>query len=217
MTRLDKLYRKFLLQLNKLQDRAIDIETKIAVIEPWRARYMTESLIQDLWHHWQIFVKELIFYSCGGCRTRSNNIVPPRVGDNTWQRVGYEAIQAVRGNNIKPGGLIRSIRQEPTWADLKNIILILNTLAPANKNELISAFGIPLRGPKDLHIIRNACAHKHGESMGEIRGIQIYYLSSQIKQPSDLIWQKEMASKQIGFFRWLDDFKIIADLGTSTP
>ncbi|MEX2165020.1 MAG: hypothetical protein WD823_12365 [Sulfuricaulis sp.] len=217
MVRLEKLYKKLSLQLNRLQTRAVDIEVKLGSVEPWRTRYMTESLIQDLWHTWCSFVRELVISSCTGCITRNGSIIPARLANNSWQRLGYEAKQAVYGNNISPGRLLKSIRQEPTWGDQKNIIPILSVLAPANKNELISAFGLPLRGPRHLQIVRNACMHKHGEIMLDMRTIQIYYLASNVKQPSELVWHTEAASKQIAFFRWLDDLKIIADVGTSLP
>lgn len=211
------LYRKLLLQLNKLQTRAVDIEAKSGSVEPWRTRYMTESLIQDSWHTWCSFVRELIISSCTGCFTRNGSIIPARIANNSWQRLGYEARQAVYGGKISPGRLLRSLRLEPTWGDQKNIIPILSVLEPGNKNELISAFGLPLRGPRHLQIVRNACMHKHGESMMDIRTIQIYYLGSNIKQPCDLVWHIEAASNQTAIFRWLDDLKIIADVGTSIP
>lgn len=98
-----------------------------------------------------------------------------RPGDNTWQRIAYEAKQSVLGNRIHPTRTITYHRQEPTWGDQASLITIVNTLQPNNANTLITAFGLPLQGGKHLQIVRNACFHKNEETLSSVKSISIYY------------------------------------------
>jgi hypothetical protein len=85
-------------------------------------------------------------------------------------------------------------------------------LAPSNRTILLSAFGLPLRGPKDLQIVRNACAHTHSESVRDVRAIQIYYIAGMLKHPSDLAWRPEASTGTMALLKWIDDLQVIAGL-----
>ena len=116
--------------------------------------------------------------------------------------------------NLNPTKRIKSLREEPTWGDQTKILDSINALRPKNCSSLISAFGLSLRGPKDLQIIRNACAHLNGDSLALVRQIRIYYLSPFLNHPSDLAWQQENKRRQTAFYLWLEDLKLIAEQAT---
>lgn len=141
-------------------------------------------------------------------------MVPPRARDNASRRVGYEAAQASRRQPAKSGRTLSSLRQEPTWGDVAALIDIVTALEPANTVTLVSAFGLPLRGPRHLQICRNSCAHKHSENLQAIRQIGIYYLNADLEHPGDLAWKTEASSLVIGYFRWVEDLLVMADVAT---
>lgn len=135
-----------------------------------------------------------------------------RAGDNTWQRVGYEARQAARRDTINPTLRLTSNHQEPVWGDVGKLIDVVSAVAPRNRVALLGAFGVSLRGPKDLQIVRNTCAHLNAENMLDLRKIQIYYVVGRMQHPAEMSWQREKATGGLAFETWLDDLTTIARL-----
>jgi len=210
-------YNKFVKHSHIIETRSLYIEQEINALDDWEVRYLCRSLIDDLWQSWIRFVRDVIIKSCYGCTTRRGTYVTSRPSDNSWQRVGYEAIEASRGKIPKPIKKISSIRQEPTWGDIGKIIDIIVALDPSNKNELLNAFGLPLRGPKHLQIVRNACSHTHNENMADVKKISIFYIGRPIMHPVDLIWRVEASSGNICIYKWIDDLIDMATQATIHP
>jgi hypothetical protein len=208
-----RLYRSFVAHTTRTQGRWIALETQRARLPIWKARDETEALLYDLWQHWCLFARHVILASCGGSKRLSGAPIRARATDNSWQRIGYEAKQAARGQPTRPTGVIASRRQELTWGDPDRLLAIIPALAPNNQAVLLAAFGLSsLRAPKDLQIVRNACAHTNQDTFAEVRGIQIYYRCTTVGHPSDLAWQIESASNDLAFLRWIDDLNLIAQL-----
>lgn len=208
-------YKHLVRKISVLQGRAQAILASGTEIEEWCVRYATESLVQDTYTIWTQFVRSVILQSCAGTKLRNGTAIPARTGNNSWARVGYEARQATKRANIKPTGGIKSIRQEPNWGDPDKAIDIVKVLNPTNNAQLISAFGLPLRGIRDLRVVRNALAHKNSENLDVVNKLSVYYLvHSRIDQPASLAWIREAHSRRPGINVWLDDLQLVANVAT---
>ena len=210
------LYKDFVIKSTIMYDRATYIQNTIPNEEWWRVSYLTECLIANLWQVWCSFCRHVIILSCNGTLSRSNDVISSRHADNSIQRIGYEALCATRRQAPRPSRTIRFLRQEPTWGDQDKIIDIITLLNPANSSTLLSAFGLPLYGPKHLQIVRNACAHKNVETVNQVRSLTIHYSGVKISSPSDLAWQVISSNNTCGIYSWIEDLITIADQATIT-
>jgi len=209
-----RLYKKFSSRIGAIESRALSIQLQIGRSPSWHLRSLTETMVSDTWQLWCVFCRNLLLSSCEGGHSRKGAPVIARRGDNSWKRVGYEAVCAFRGNKPKPTKVIGSLYQEPTWGDQDKLIDIVGCLSPSNSVQLLTAFGLPLRGPKHLQIVRNACAHKHRESISKVLALEIYFVSPKLFTPSDIVWQVEASSGNLGMYAWLDDLQVIAGEAT---
>lgn len=203
-------YAKFMSRTNVIESRFEIAQSKLSSAPIWESRSLCETLVSDLWQLWCNFCREVIHLSCNGCILRDGIIVVKRPKDNSWQRIGYEAAQASRNQSPKPGKLITQLRQEPTWGDQAKLIDILNVIQPHNDSALITAFGLPVQGPKHLQIVRNACAHKNAETLADVQNLTINYSLSSISTPTDLLWSINRLSRQCAIYQWIDDCQLIA-------
>jgi hypothetical protein len=210
-----KIYKSFIRETANLVLRAEYVRDNVLRLESCYCKYLTEGLVSDLWLRWCLACKQIVLSSCRGCLSRNSIFYNERFGDNSWQRIGYEARQACQNNRITPNRTISSLRQEPTWGDRDNIIAIIQSINPSNSSNLLAGFGLPLHGPRHLQIVRNACYHKNWETMNDIRSLSMHFLSPTIKSPSDLTWQVYSASSQLAYFVWIDDLRNMLNVATS--
>ena len=206
-----RVHNRFVADCVQFDQRIEELRVERNAMAPWRAQYLTESFLSQLWQLWGRFCRDIILASCSGCTTATGKVTA-RPADNSWQRIGYEARQAAFRQTVHASRRNSSMRQEPTWGDVNKLIDIITTLAPSNSATLLSAFGLPLRGPKDLQIVRNACSHLHSENISDVRGIQIYYIAGPIKHPSELAWRPEASTGTTAMLKWIDDFQVIAGI-----
>lgn len=181
----------------------------------WEFKYLSTALISAVWQLWCDFCRSIVLRSCAGSETKSGVRIPPRTGDNSWQRVAYEAGQAARGRPIQPASTIRFRRHEPTWGDQNLLLRVIPVLSPANGNTLLTGFGLSLSAPRHIQKVRNACAHLDSESIADVRRLTVHYTGAGLSHPADLLWWIEPASRTDAIFVWLDELKIIADVVTS--
>lgn len=177
----------------------------------WEFKYLSTSLLSDVWQNWCLFCRTIIMKSCMGTQTRSGANIPPRAGLSSWQRISYEAKQATQGNTIHPSRTIIFMRHEPTWGDQSVLLRAIPSLAPHNASALITGFGLSLYAPKHLQGVRNACFHINSETMSEVRRLVAFYVGRGLSHPSDIMWWLEPSSKADAIFFWLEEFEIIAD------
>ena len=210
MTNLRPIHHRTIILVHRTRERARASLLDIA-LSRWRRRALAEVLISDLWQIWNDFVREMLLASCGGCFTRSGVPVPPRPGNNSWQRVSYEAKQIVQcrrqGKVVKiKRRAVNSHRfQDPTWGDLDYIVDLVAGLNPQNAATLTTAFGSTSRGLKDLQTVRNACFHKNDESRKAVKDAEkTYFSSATTRQPSDLAWNSYLGGTSPSFFDWTD-------------
>ncbi|MEZ4660787.1 MAG: hypothetical protein R2911_24815 [Caldilineaceae bacterium] len=134
-----------------------------------------------------------------------------RTGDNSWQRLGYEAAQAARSQSYQARlRTIATMRHEPTWGDQDKILDIIQQIRPDNHASLLTAFGLPVYGPKHLQIVRNACAHKHRETLSDVNRLLLDYSVTSIRSPTDIIWGIDNLTNQCAIYQWIDDLQLIA-------
>lgn len=216
MTSLTDLHKNYLKRFIVIQNRAQEAQSLLSHLEPWRLRYLTEGIISDLWQSWCTFCRNVILFSCEGTVTRNGSTVISREGSNSWQRIGYEAACAARGANVHPTRHLSYRRHEPTWGDQNKIIDIVMRVGPTNSNALLTAFGLPVYGPRHLQIVRNACSHKNIESIKDVRNLSINYFAAPLHSPSDLAWFIDRNSNCCGIYSWCDDLSLIVEEATKT-
>ena len=141
--------------------------------------------------------------------------MPARVApDNCENRIAYEIKQYGGGSLVKPEKIF-SGSIEPTWAHPDRIIACITGLAPSNTFALQMAFGSAgLFGPKRIHLVRNACAHKSRLNRNDVRSLRSLYLTNHFLDPIDIIWGSNSSTNSIAIFEWIEDLENIADLAT---
>jgi hypothetical protein len=194
------------------------LQGQIGVLPPWQHRYMTESLISDVWLSWCWFSRVLIHKSLRGTKARDNRVVLGRNGDNTWQRIGHECSKAAKSENhtgALPANFL--MRREPTWGDIGSLIKMITALAPANQNQLLTAFGLPLHGPKHIQLVRNCTAHKTIENIISLRSeFALVYAIQDIATPSEVAWAQRIGTADLAIDLWLHEIRVIADVATAS-
>lgn len=177
----------------------------------WEFKYLSINLVSDIWNCWCDFCRNVIITSCRGTLTRSGKVIAERKSDNSWQKIGYDASQVLRKKSIVPGKMLTFRRHEPTWGDVSSLVQIVNKISISNSPQLLSAFGMSLRGPKHIQTVRNACAYIDIESIDEVNKISIYYLGPRISHPFELIWSLDPSTKSDAIFTWISDLEIICE------
>lgn len=209
------VYKKYLKRNFVLRERAECIYEWPNDASPWEFQYLSYTLLSDIWQNWCEFCREIIMLSCSGTTTRSGARVNARINDNSWQRVAYEAKQAIKGRAVQPGRLIQFRRHEPTWGDQRVLLTIIPVLAPTNTSDLLSCFGLPTYAPKHIQTIRNACAHINSETISEVRSLLPLYRGRNFSHPLDLLWWIEPNNNSDALFFWLEELESIASLTTT--
>ncbi len=214
---LTKSYARIVGRLSRRHTQATSIlnDQLNGALSPWEFRLLAEALLSNLWIDWNIFVKQVLVSSCNGSTTRSGVIVPARaVPDNSESRITYEVKQYSKGNPVNPTNIF-SGPVEPTWAHPDRIITYITGLAPSNISTLQAAFGSAgLFGPKRIHLVRNACAHKSKSNRKDVLALRSLYVTKHFFDPIDIIWGSNSSTNSIAIFEWIDDLETIADLAT---
>lgn len=185
-------------------------------LTPWELRFLSESLLSNIWIDWNNFVKNIFIESCEGTITRNGVMIPARgTPDNSPERICYEVKQLASGSNIQPGR-IYSGPQDPTWANPDKIIACISGLAPANTSTLQQAFGAGnLVGHRRIHLVRNACAHKSRPNRANVMNLLATYPTKHFHDPVDIIWGTSTSTNSIAIFEWISDLETMADLATA--
>lgn len=187
-----------------------------ASLTPWKRRFLTESLISNLWLDWSNFVKQVLIASCSGSPTRSGAHVVSRVApDNSEPRIRHE-IKRINKNVTPIAGQVDAGLLEPTWAHSGKIVGYVTGLAPTNAVVLQGAFGAGnLPGHKRVHLIRNACAHKSKHNRTEVAALRATYITSHFHDPVDIAWGVNSVTNAIALYEWLTDMETMADTATN--
>ena len=205
------IYRDLLKKHTFFRKRAEAIYTWPTSHPDWEFKYLSASLLSDIWQNWCLFCRAIIMKSCMGAKTRSGTTIPPRAGFNSWQRISYEALQAIHGNTVHPSRVVRLMRYEPTWGDQSVLLKAIPILAPQNAGSLMTGFGLSLHAPKHIQTVRNACFHINSETMSEVRRLAAFYIGRGLSHPTDIMWWLEPSSKADAIFFWIEEFDIIAE------
>ena len=210
-------YTRITSRLSRRHEQATSIleDYENDLFSPWEFRFLSEALLSNLWIDWNVFVKQVLVLSCNGSITRNGLVVPARVAsDNSENRITYEVKQHNNGARINPTNTF-SGPIEPTWAHPDRIISYITGLAPSNTPALQIAFGSAgLFGPKRIHLVRNACAHKSKLNRKDVMALRNLYLTNHFLDPIDIIWGSNPSTYSIAIFEWIEDLGVIADLAT---
>lgn len=214
---LGKLYSNFDSRCKSYFARIREINGKVSTNNEWEINYLTEVLISDIWQAWGNFCRELYFSSCRGTRSRDGGIILGMPGNHSWQRISYEARQAAFGQNTTVAGHQNfPMRKEPTWGDVDVFIKIVNAIQPSNSVTLLSIFG-SFTDIKHIRRVRNACAHKNVESIGDISMLASNYSFPKLSYATDMAWKIKPGDADFAIEIWLFEMNLIADHATSTP
>lgn len=199
----------------RLQANSILLDYASAKLTPWELRFLSESLLSNIWLDWNTFVKDVFIQSCGGTTTRQGVNVPARaVPDNCPARICYEVKQYAAGSNAQVGKTY-SGPLDPTWANPDRIIACITGLGPANASTLQQAFGAGnLVGHRRIHLVRNACAHKSRLNRAGVKGLTTTYPTPHFYDPIDVIWGNNLSTNAIAIFEWIADLETMADAAT---
>jgi hypothetical protein len=173
-------------------------------------RHKLEGALSDAWQGYCDFVRSVCINSAIGCVTSAGTAIAPSINPPNWQRASYVAIQGATKRPLHPTEVNKTKRLEPTWGDVKKIIDIVSTLAPADAPTLITYLGGSLYGPPHCQLVRNACAHKNDQNLQGVRDLSVTYLARPINVPTDCMFWTDTVSGKPAFISWLDDMRAIA-------
>lgn len=195
---------------SSFRKRAEDIYSWPTARPDWEFKYLSTTLLSDVWQSWCFFCRSVVIKSCAGTTSRTGTIIPPRPSVNTWERISYEAKQAICGNPIHPSRTLNFMRHEPTWGDQSALLRAIPALSPLNAANLITGFGLSLNAPKHIQVVRNACFHTNSETMTEVKRLVTFYVGRGLSHPTDIMWWLEPTTRADAIFYWLEEFEIIA-------
>jgi hypothetical protein len=109
---------------------------------------------------------------------------------------------------------ISGFHQEPTWGDIGKATRIINGIAPSNMSAMLSGIGIVTRG-NDVQTVRNAIAHLSSDRIADIRALQLRYLYTSFRHPTDVIFWKEPTTMADAWAAWIDEYRASAERVTS--
>lgn len=205
-------------RLSGYEQKSDTLQLQLGTLPDWQHRYLTESLMSEIWLTWCLFSRNLIHKSLRGTKARDSRTISPRVGNNTWQTIGHQSRRASRSeNHLTATPTIFYMRHEPTWGDPGCIIKIITALGPANQAQLLTAFGLPLLGPKHLQLVRNCAAHKTLENLISLRSqLSLTYTIPSRATPAEIAWTLKAGTPDLAIHAWINDMKIIADVATAS-
>lgn len=209
------LYRWFNRRARAYECRIFNIYTKRDSYDAWEYRYLTETLLSEIWQTWCLFSRVLLLKSLRGCRARNGDFIIGRVGENSWERVCYEAVNFIKNRKITDEGHKNfKMKYELTWGDVDVFIKAVNYFSPSNKSALLSSYGLPFEGVKHIQKVRNSCAHKNIENMNELARLSTYYDFYRLSSPIDIVWTLKRGGNLLAIESWIDELNIIAKNAT---
>lgn len=212
---LSNLYRWFDRRCRSYDMRVADLYKNRTSYSAIEFRALSETLLSDIWQTWCSFSRILILRSVRGTIALDSSIVSGRRGDNSWRRICYEGSNAARNRRITSSGHNRFlIRNEITWGDVGQFISAVQYLAPANSMRLLTAYGLPFDGIKHMQKVRNACAHKNVETLGDIQFLKMTYDLSSIKCPTHVMWSNKRGAGELAIELWIRQIATIAKHAT---
>jgi len=215
---MNTLISDFKIRLSACNSNAVAIFSKKG-IDSWERSYLTESLVSDIWQGWCFFTKELIGKSCLGTTT-TNSVTLSSIAVSffgvtsvDWRHIGFAASKIAQSRPYSPvGGVINSIRQEPTWGDIDKLINIVSGLPIANKNTILPFLSQP-EASRVRHVqkIRNAFAHRSAENDSELlRVVSPDYQAASFINPEEYVWSKHSSTNNMAVFTWINDMDYLA-------
>jgi len=211
------VYRWFDRRCRSYEKKVNELYLNKSSYHDWEFRFLSESLLSEIWQSWCLFSRILLLKSLRGCNTRNGCSINARVGDNSWNRICYEASNAFRGRAItSTAHQSFKMRHELTWGDPNVFIRTVQHFSPPNKAALLSAYGMPLDGIKHLQKVRNSCAHKNIENIIELRALNSIYNFSSIGSPVDVIWSTKRGTNTLAIEQWLYEVNLVADFSAAS-
>lgn len=169
--------------------------------------HRTEGLLSSLWQSWCGFVRGLIIESVIGADTAMGAGTTSPYSHLTIDQVRTAAAKISKGNPIPavPRPILGHY-QEPTWGDIRKATLIVNGLSLSNSNSIITGMGILTFG-KDVQIVRNASAHLSSDGISDIRNLQLRYLDTSFRHPTDAAFWVEPTTRVDAWAIWIDEYR----------
>ena len=211
------LYRWFDRRCRSYERKIVHLYTHKQNYSDWEFRFITDSLLSEIWQSWCLFNRILLLKSIRGAKAREGSVIIGLHRDNSWNKILYEISHNLKNRTITNTGHVNfKIRFEPTWGDVSVMLRAIQYMAPNNQATLLSAYGMPFDGIKHMQQVRNSAAHKNIETMSEIKSLSMYYNSPEINSPMDVVWACKHQENTLAIEQWLYDINLIADLATAT-
>ena len=174
-----------------------------------------EGLTSSLWQSWCGFLRSSILQSAIGAHTANGEITT-----SPFNHLSLDQLRAVSSKFARNQPLpniilpISGFHQEPTWVDIGKATKIVNGIAPSNKSTILTGIGIVTSG-KDVQVVRNAIAHLSSDRIADIKALQLRYLYTSFRHPTDVVFWKEPMTSVDAWAAWIDDYRASAEKVTS--
>lgn len=174
---------------------------------PLRSEFFLEGLLSYAWQAWGDFCRECIIESCIGTATGTGALVAAHPSAISPDHVSGAALRAKRATNNPPywGNVNTMLRLEPTWGDTQMLAALVPRLGPSNQTQLQAAFSSAHSSAKLLQTIRNATAHRNGQTHAEVVSLASGYSAFAINSPlSALFWTVPSSNEYVAIHLFED-------------
>ncbi|QRM20759.1 hypothetical protein GBK02_15945 [Dechloromonas sp. TW-R-39-2] len=211
---LEQIEKKLLARLERIGEHVLNFAVSADLNRTGEKEWMhLEGLVSSLWQSWGHFCRDVVMFSATGCTTASGNVLAPSVAPARWERVSYIAKQTRgSGSPILAGRTNSTLRLEPTWGDVGVLATVIPAANPVNRSQLLSAFGLGVQ-VSHLQTVRNAAAHRNGETMRNVLAIaHLYNLPRPPRHPIEALYWVDVASGDYAIEAWADEMRKIASV-----
>lgn len=169
-----------------------------------------EGLVSALWQSWCGFIRSVILHSAVGATTSGGAQTTSPYAALHVDQIRNIAAKAAKRNGI-PAVIapISGFHNEPTWGDINRATLIVNALNLTNSGSILSGLGILTFG-KDLQIVRNAAAHLSTDRISDIKNLQLKYINTSFRHPTDALFWTEGSTGNDAWEIWIDELRASA-------
>lgn len=172
--------------------------------------FKLEGLISTLWQSWCGFIRSAILESSLGSNTSQGVLTTSQYCHLSMDQLRNVATKLARNQGV-PAQInpIAGFHAEPTWGDISKAIAIVNGISPTNANSIATGIGVITLG-KDVQTVRNAIAHYSTDRLADIRAMQVRYLNTAFRHPSEVAFWTEPSTGSSAWAVWVDEYRASA-------
>ncbi len=168
------------------------------------------GVLNSVWNLWNLFWREYwIAHVKGGINVNGIPLNPIYCQYNSKQSVHFLLYKLGKRRKHNFGDTISSIRQEPTWGDIRNVEKLANELIPdhTHLSYLLGIIGYYKIYIQHFQEIRNCFIHLNNENVSSLKSIRPYYIYNSSQEILDILETKAIVNQIRCFDNLIDNMR----------